>query len=118
IERNLRLREYLPVGEMIPGMAYLVRRLLENTSNESWLRAGLSEQASDEVLLRSPHHSRDDASGDGRTVASSRSPHDALTAPDFHNEPPRDFADAPQRENFARAVAAARVETMASNATL
>ncbi|MGO9112473.1 MAG: proline dehydrogenase family protein, partial [Thermoguttaceae bacterium] len=27
VERGLRVREYLPVGEMIPGMAYLVRRL-------------------------------------------------------------------------------------------
>ena len=30
-----RLRVYVPVGELVPGMAYLVRRLLENTSNES-----------------------------------------------------------------------------------
>ena len=34
VEMGLRVREYVPVGEMIPGMAYLVRRLLENTSNE------------------------------------------------------------------------------------
>ncbi len=40
VAMGLRIREYVPVGEMIPGMAYLVRRLLENTSNESWLRAG------------------------------------------------------------------------------
>ena len=39
VEQGLRVREYVPVGEMIPGMAYLVRRLLENTSNQSWLRA-------------------------------------------------------------------------------
>jgi RHH-type proline utilization regulon transcriptional repressor/proline dehydrogenase/delta 1-pyrroline-5-carboxylate dehydrogenase len=35
-----RVRVYTPVGELLPGMAYLVRRLLENTSNESFLRAG------------------------------------------------------------------------------
>ena len=29
--RGGRVREYVPIGEMIPGMAYLVRRLLENT---------------------------------------------------------------------------------------
>ncbi len=33
-----RVRVYTPVGELIPGMAYLIRRLLENTSNESFLR--------------------------------------------------------------------------------
>jgi RHH-type proline utilization regulon transcriptional repressor/proline dehydrogenase/delta 1-pyrroline-5-carboxylate dehydrogenase len=32
-----RTRVYVPVGQILPGMAYLVRRLLENTSNESWL---------------------------------------------------------------------------------
>jgi len=42
LEEGLRLREYIPVGEMIPGMAYLVRRLLENTSNESWLRSSFA----------------------------------------------------------------------------
>ena len=40
---------------MIPGMAYFVRRLLENTSNQSWLRAGFSDEVSDDVLLASPH---------------------------------------------------------------
>ena len=35
---GLRLRVYAPVGELVPGMAYLVRRLLENTSNESFVR--------------------------------------------------------------------------------
>ena len=32
---DLRVRIYCPVGDMVAGMAYLVRRLLENTSNES-----------------------------------------------------------------------------------
>lgn len=54
LNRGLRLRQYVPLGEMIPGMAYLVRRLLENTSNQSWLRAGFFENASDEQLLASP----------------------------------------------------------------
>jgi RHH-type proline utilization regulon transcriptional repressor/proline dehydrogenase/delta 1-pyrroline-5-carboxylate dehydrogenase len=54
-QRGLRIREYAPVGEMIPGMAYFVRRLLENTSNQSWLRAGFSDEVPDGVLLASPH---------------------------------------------------------------
>ncbi len=33
---GFRTRVYVPVGAIIPGMAYLVRRLLENTSNQSW----------------------------------------------------------------------------------
>ncbi len=35
---GIRTRVYVPIGELVPGMSYLVRRLLENTSNESFLR--------------------------------------------------------------------------------
>jgi RHH-type proline utilization regulon transcriptional repressor/proline dehydrogenase/delta 1-pyrroline-5-carboxylate dehydrogenase len=34
---GFRVRAYCPVGDLVAGMAYLVRRLLENTSNESFL---------------------------------------------------------------------------------
>ncbi len=34
---GLRVRTYCPVGDLVAGMAYLVRRLLENTSNDSFL---------------------------------------------------------------------------------
>jgi proline dehydrogenase len=34
---GMRVRVYCPVGDLVAGMAYLVRRLLENTSNESFL---------------------------------------------------------------------------------
>ena len=36
-DHGLRVRTYCPVGDLVAGMAYLVRRLLENTSNESFL---------------------------------------------------------------------------------
>jgi proline dehydrogenase len=36
-EHDMRVRIYCPVGDLVAGMAYLVRRLLENTSNESFL---------------------------------------------------------------------------------
>ncbi len=50
---GFRVRTYCPVGDLVAGMAYLVRRLLENTSNESFL----SEQARGtpvEQLLAAP----------------------------------------------------------------
>ncbi|HEY6886715.1 MAG TPA: proline dehydrogenase family protein [Solirubrobacter sp.] len=34
---DLRVRTYCPVGDLVAGMSYLVRRLLENTSNDSFL---------------------------------------------------------------------------------
>src|SRR5579883_480521 len=49
-----RLRIYTPYGQLLPGMAYLVRRLLENSSNDSFLRQGFAEGLSEEVLLRNP----------------------------------------------------------------
>src|SRR5438874_2458644 len=54
VEMGYRVREYCPVGELLPGMSYLVRRLLENTSNEGFLRAKFSENVSEETLLRDP----------------------------------------------------------------
>src|SRR5216117_1158606 len=54
VEMGYRVREYCPIGELLPGMAYLVRRLLENTSNEGFLRAKFAENVSAEELLRDP----------------------------------------------------------------
>jgi len=54
VEMGYRVREYCPVGELLPGMSYLVRRLLENTSNEGFLRAKFAENVSEEQLLRDP----------------------------------------------------------------
>ena len=56
---GLRLREYTPVGELIPGMAYFVRRLLENTANESFLRLTFAEGAAVDELVRAPRASAD-----------------------------------------------------------
>jgi len=54
VDMGYRVREYCPVGELLPGMSYLVRRLLENTSNEGFLRAKFSENVPLEDLLRDP----------------------------------------------------------------
>src|SRR6266700_1631835 len=54
VEMGYRVREYCPIGKLLPGMAYLVRRLLENTSNEGFLRARFAENVSAKELLRDP----------------------------------------------------------------
>ena len=46
-----RLRIYAPFGHLIPGMAYLIRRLIENTANESFLRQSFSGEVPLEALL-------------------------------------------------------------------
>ena len=46
------MRTYCPVGDLVAGMAYLVRRLLENTSNESFLHEQARGAALDDLLAR------------------------------------------------------------------
>jgi proline dehydrogenase len=48
--RGLRVRTYCPVGDLVAGMAYLVRRLLENTSNDSFLHEQARGRPLDELL--------------------------------------------------------------------
>jgi RHH-type proline utilization regulon transcriptional repressor/proline dehydrogenase/delta 1-pyrroline-5-carboxylate dehydrogenase len=50
---GLRVRAYCPVGDLVAGMAYLVRRLLENTANESFL-ADQAQGVPIEQLLAPP----------------------------------------------------------------
>ncbi|MCA9286642.1 MAG: proline dehydrogenase family protein, partial [Phycisphaerales bacterium] len=123
-EQGLRVREYVPVGEMIPGMAYLVRRLLENTSNESWLKAGFLDNASPDLLLASPHRRHATDPGIQRIA---EAPERHLLAPavdgvgdgrPFHTEPMRNFAARSQRERFGEVIARASVPTVANDSTV
>ncbi|MGI0493267.1 L-glutamate gamma-semialdehyde dehydrogenase [Alkalinema pantanalense CENA528] len=49
-KRGQRVRIYCPYGELIPGMSYLIRRLLENTANSSFLRQNLEARPTEELL--------------------------------------------------------------------
>src|SRR5438132_2178706 len=51
---GFRVRVYAPVGDLVAGMAYLVRRLLENTSNESFIRHRFAEGQALEALIAPP----------------------------------------------------------------
>jgi RHH-type proline utilization regulon transcriptional repressor/proline dehydrogenase/delta 1-pyrroline-5-carboxylate dehydrogenase len=48
---GFRVRVYCPVGDLLEGMAYLVRRLLENTSNESFLYRRAAGTPLDQLLV-------------------------------------------------------------------
>ncbi len=87
VEMGYRVREYAPVGELLPGMAYLVRRLLENTSNESWLRGKFADNKSSEQLLRDPN-----------STAATPSKETKEKTPLFQNEPFKDFAISENRK--------------------
>ncbi|AOP33108.1 hypothetical protein A0128_04080 [Leptospira tipperaryensis] len=55
--RGYRIREYTPLGEVLPGMAYLVRRLLENTSNQGFLQNFITGRMDYSHLLKNPKES-------------------------------------------------------------
>lgn len=94
VDMGYRLREYAPVGELIPGMAYLVRRLLENSSNESWLRGKFADNKTTAELLKDP--------AQGLTPTSPILP---KKAGKFYNEPLLDFAVKADREKMLKALA-------------
>ncbi|HEY9633464.1 MAG TPA: L-glutamate gamma-semialdehyde dehydrogenase [Coleofasciculaceae cyanobacterium] len=50
VKQGHRVRVYAPYGELLPGMAYLIRRLLENTANSSFLRQSMEERPIEELL--------------------------------------------------------------------
>jgi RHH-type proline utilization regulon transcriptional repressor/proline dehydrogenase/delta 1-pyrroline-5-carboxylate dehydrogenase len=61
-KRGHRVRVYCPYGDLIPGMAYLIRRLLENTANSSFLRQSVTDISAD-ALLASPNWGPRDEDG-------------------------------------------------------
>lgn len=103
IERGERLRIYTPFGKLLPGMAYLVRRLLENTSNTSFLRATFTEHTSIDRLLRQP----EEVGADHQEPAmeSNRTPENL---PPFVNEPLLDFSRDYHRSEMRAAIARVR----------
>jgi RHH-type proline utilization regulon transcriptional repressor/proline dehydrogenase/delta 1-pyrroline-5-carboxylate dehydrogenase len=89
VAEGFRVRAYCPVGAFLPGMAYLVRRLLENTANTSMLRRMYAEAAPPKELLRPP------APG----------PEPADSAPEgFRNTPHAHFVAPEARATFAAAL--------------
>ena len=54
IQKGWRVQQYCPIGTLIPGMAYLVRRLLENTANESFIRNWQDKKNNIADLLKAP----------------------------------------------------------------
>jgi len=102
-----RIRLYCPYGAMVPGMGYLVRRLLENTANESFLRLSFAEDAQIEKLLADPAATAEwqhAARAAGRK-ALERGPGGLKP---FRNEAQVDFTRREQRAAFPRQIAEVR----------
>src|SRR4051812_32662526 len=90
VDMGYRVREYSPVGELLPGMSYLVRRLLENTSNEGFLRAKFSDNVSASELLRDPRdliHPAADSGGISQSIRKNDASLNATVGHTFRNAP-------------------------------
>jgi RHH-type transcriptional regulator, proline utilization regulon repressor / proline dehydrogenase / delta 1-pyrroline-5-carboxylate dehydrogenase len=118
VRLGYRVREYCPIGELVPGMAYLVRRLLENTSNEGFLRAKFSANRSITELLVDPvQQIPDRPQAEPKTVNHTGSePRTKIQGalrhkePPFQNEPPSDFAVASVRSKMGQALETVRTK--------
>jgi RHH-type proline utilization regulon transcriptional repressor/proline dehydrogenase/delta 1-pyrroline-5-carboxylate dehydrogenase len=108
-ERNLlrdlghRVRLYAPIGDLLTGMAYLVRRLLENTSNSGFLRLSHHDHVSVELLMAKPEPAPESPVEPVPDWTLN------LQAP-FENAPLADFTLSATRTAFERAIAAAEKE--------
>ena len=100
LQLGCRVREYCPVGELLPGMAYLVRRLLENTSNEGFIANKFARGASRDALLRNPLELLAELNTAGLETCATTTP----GAPGFSNEPHTDFTIGAEREKIRAAV--------------
>ncbi len=82
VKQGYRVRVYCPYGELIPGMAYLIRRLLENTANSSFLKQSLEDRPAEE-LLRIPTWGEGDRDEDKVLPMPIATPEDPVTRIDL-----------------------------------
>jgi RHH-type proline utilization regulon transcriptional repressor/proline dehydrogenase/delta 1-pyrroline-5-carboxylate dehydrogenase len=118
VKRGHRVRVYSPYGKLLPGMAYLIRRLLENTANSSFLRQNLAEKPIEE-LIAEPLEVRSQESGvvgaNGRSPVQESGRGKAVPCPyrsqeseTFSNAPDTDYANKELRDKGQQALAKVR----------
>ncbi len=99
VELGWVARDYVPVGELLPGMAYLVRRVLENSSQVGFLLRSRGGVAPEE-LLRPP--------GAEPAGGPEAGPEPARGGAGFERAPGARWFERDFREGFEAALAAAR----------
>ena len=97
VQKGHRVRVYTPYGELLPGMAYLVRRLLENSSQVAFMKDATKTLSDTDIdrLLQSPILLAD------RGFSSSGS---SDSSNGFSNEPMLDFSKAENRDRMRKAL--------------
>jgi RHH-type proline utilization regulon transcriptional repressor/proline dehydrogenase/delta 1-pyrroline-5-carboxylate dehydrogenase len=113
-DKGYRVRVYCPYGELIPGMSYLIRRLLENTANSSFLRQNLEERPIEELLaaptLQAASREQQAAGTGSKGAREQRSqelespPLPFTPTPPFSNAPDTDYAIVAHRQEVKLAL--------------
>jgi RHH-type proline utilization regulon transcriptional repressor/proline dehydrogenase/delta 1-pyrroline-5-carboxylate dehydrogenase len=105
IENGQRVRVYLPVGELLPGISYLIRRLMENTSNTSFLRQTYADKRDIAGLIKTPAVAIKRAEKTPGQIGDQ-----AIERGAFRNAPLSDFSREKNRERFGQALQQVRAE--------
>ena len=92
VKRGHRVRVYSPYGQLLPGMAYLIRRLLENTANSSFLRQNQSDKPIEELIAPPIYEEEMGRQGDKESIVS------------FSNAPDTDYAEVEKRTKAEQAL--------------
>lgn len=99
VKRGHRVRVYAPYGKLLPGMAYLIRRLLENTANSSFVRQNQENKPIAELIAPPVCEQPDE-----QYVASHS------TTESFQPAADTDYADNSKRNAAAQALAKVKQE--------
>ena len=94
LDKKYCVRLYSTIGELIPGMSYLVRRLLENSSNQSFVLSSFLKNKKPEELLADPK----------KYLNSIEQKIKSLEKEVFQNHPMLDFSKKENRDNFQLAL--------------
>lgn len=119
VSMDFPVKVYIPFGELIPGMGYLVRRLLENSSNVSFLMQSFTHSLNEENLLQNPllHKSKnlpitktDEKIHRGSRPDADINDGDSGSSPDlpFSSEPLTDFSKEENRNHMEKALTSVR----------
>lgn len=98
VKRGHRVRVYSPYGKLLPGMAYLIRRLLENTANSSFLRQNQEQKPIEELIAPPVIDSKKDL------------PSSPTDNNQFENAPDTDYANTDKRTQAEKALLKVRQE--------
>ncbi len=106
-QRGHRVRVYCPYGDLIPGMSYLIRRLLENTANSSFLRQSLAAHPVAE-LVANPVWADDDVDGSAVLPWPIVTLNDPVTR--INPSPDTDYAIAAARQSATAAMTSVKAQ--------